>query len=454
MVALTYYLPDNAHSLRVTGCHDNVFESPISTDDIKQACGEPIRCHGNDIDELMLVYKESCFTFAVKNNVFCLTKIKISLASSFTPFTPQVNFIVSNSTRHPVNGLSISTNGLCTATKTFVHFGDHHQDILSKLGAANEVFYPARSDSAVLSYKHLGLALVMDTLSHTLTKIVLYANNPPHRDFCVYSRCPFELSISKTSVCTDYTSCDNLLVTAVTNWSVVAKYVESDQIRNIGALEHGSSTNNVCPFPNTTLYTLFNDVIFEITSTGNIATVTLLSHDSHMTHMYPQQRPSQTLFTEFNVDSLFIENDHNSDIESEDSFQSAQSSIRSDGSLEAPKDEKKTHRALLGTNLNIVIEQQAATECSMADDRLVYYHFTPHSPHSSDTVLYTSDTLQIFSSPSEPTPTLGEDDEFEIVSFDDLQEHTVATRTEADESSTLASVLTVNKQAIIKIVFS
>lgn len=438
LIAITYHLPDQAPSLHVIGCHDDTFKGPISTDDVKQVCGEPTSCHGDGVEKVSLVYKESCFTFKVKNNILCLRKIKIAYTDSFTALVPQVNFIVNNSP-HPITGLRV-----CNAfsTKAFVYFGDQYQDILSKLGAASEVFYPANSDSMTLSYKHLGLALVMDSHTHTLTKMVLYANNPPHRDFCVYSRCSFELSISKTSISTNYMSCDNLLVTPVTNWSIVTKFVGSDQIRNIGILKHGSSTNNICSFPNTTLYTLFDDIIFEVTSTGNIAAITVLSHDSHMTDSYSHQRPTQTLFKQINFETLdsLPKNDDDSDIELEDSFQSAQSSLRNEGSLEVPIYEKRMCKALVGTNLNIVVDQQEVAADHTTHDRWVYYHFTSHTPHthsphsshtphtshSPHTSLYKSDTLQIYSTPSEQHTATENEDEFQMVSFDDLQEHSKA----------------------------
>ncbi len=449
LIAITYHIPDHLPSLEVKGQTDEILKCPISTDDVKRVCGEPVSCHGDGIENVALVYKDACFTFDIRNHILVLTKIKIGCTISFTPTTPKINCIMDNST-NAIVGVCVTSSS--SEERTCLYFGDSQQDVLTKLGSASEVFYrelAGDSLTVVLSYIHLGLDVVMDALTNTTTKIVLHTNISDHREFCVYSRCFFQLSLTKTSVCTDYKSCDNLLVTPVTNWTAVKCFVDPEQIRYIGTVKLGASTNTDFPFPDTTLYVLFDQLILEVTSTGNIAAITLLSCDSNTNHsLHPLQVPTQAEFKKMTFSDLenSLEKDDDDSSDSlEDSFQSAQSSLQSEKDVEAVNNDKrsvaKEHNALVGSNVNIVINkcEPSTEEERSLDPCCLCYHFTsdspptphtPPTPHSPHTIVYESDTLRILSGPLELTTASLTDEEiqsYEMVSIDDNQEQSEVT---------------------------
>lgn len=79
-----------------------------------------------------------------------------------------------------------------------VTFGQTLGSVLQLLGNPNKEFY--RADCLVLNYLELGIDLVFDSTSSSLTKISLNSNNPKMPDFCFSERCFFEMKISKKSL--------------------------------------------------------------------------------------------------------------------------------------------------------------------------------------------------------------------------------------------------------------
>lgn len=70
-------------------------------------------------------------------------------------------------------------------------------DCIQKLGNPNKEYHKAVAGQLYLNYFELGLDVVVETHDHTVTKLVLYANNLHMPDFCFHDRCFFELNLTK-----------------------------------------------------------------------------------------------------------------------------------------------------------------------------------------------------------------------------------------------------------------
>ena len=432
---------------------------PIFAEDVRRVCGDPVSCHEESSKSLALVYEVACFTFEKKNDSMILSKIKIGLTGSTKIATPQTRVII-ESVSHRVVGVCIASEE--GKRMLSLYFGDHREDIASKLGSASEVFYredTGRPPAIILSYAHLGLAVVVDMHCNTVNKLVLHTNVPDHYEFCCYSRCFFQLSLTKSGPCTDCESCDNLLVTPVTNWSEVKSYMDDNRIKTIGTIQYLPSTNCTYPFPNTSLHVLSDDIIFEVTSKGAIAKVTLLSHDNHVTHLYEEPKPVFHLQKHFKkVMHNYSRNSSPSSDEfydcPNDSFQSAQSSLVSSDqhttseppSTEQCSDEATSeHKVLVGPNVNIVAHRIKPSAVPSLEHPCVLYQFLDlshiadaqhtyidHLKHitADQTVtdliehntVYESDTLRILTCSMEQCDLhlpLDDLQSFEMVSLDD-----------------------------------
>ena len=199
--------------------------------------------------------------------------------------------------QHPSPGGSAIKTVKCR-----VQFGDHCQDVMSKLGAPARVFYkqedkmrihgirgtplnpgaslnnaspesvqPPQSDF-FFNYFTLGFDVLFDAETNRAKKFILHTNYPGHCDFNIYHRCYFELNLSSSFGGRPA----SVAVTAVTKWDTLSESVRASTKPVVLHRANSSSAGN--PFGSTFCYG-YQNVIFEVMANGHIASLTLYQNN-------------------------------------------------------------------------------------------------------------------------------------------------------------------------------
>jgi len=189
--------------------------------------------------------------------------------------------------------------------------------------------------------------VLFDAQRSQVSKIVLHTNIPNQFEFGFYCRCFFQFSISTDCVST-ICSGESLLVTPTTNWNIIRNQAKSDHVRHLRICHYSPSTNTFYPFGDTSLWTLFGQLIVETTSSNYITKITLLAPDRNtvlsaklakqniantMSALHPDVREEETEFEVKVQKELQIDKSGTSDTDEEfqdcqeESFHSAESSL-------------------------------------------------------------------------------------------------------------------------------
>lgn len=183
-----------------------------------------------------------------------------------------------------------------------VKFGDSCQEVTGALGSPNKVFYKAedkmkihspnahklvtsRSSDYFYNYFTLGLDILFDAKTHSVTKFILHTNYPGHYNFNMYYRCNFQIMLSKErtksteSVSLDISEKFPHVINACTKWDTIQETLLKPNERPV-VLNRASSTNTTNPFGSTFCYGC-QDMIFEVMPNNHIASVTLY-HQSRL----------------------------------------------------------------------------------------------------------------------------------------------------------------------------
>ena len=421
-----------------------------------------MQSYSNEEKAAYLIYDGTCFVFAFHNptrrdlsNLKELSEVKswlvevrvapaanckllelecgFSLAKrSVLDFQlPEVHCIVHEPSRM-VTGLEIAyaCNNESTedpSPSKCVSFGDKSEDVLASLGSPDHLYYSDQCHYQQMGalanyqnllkysdlhseysfcYRHLGIDVLFDAQRNQVSKLVLHTNVPNQFEFGFYSRCFYKLTISQDGM--SITSSDNsLLVTPTTNWNVVKSHVESSHARHLKVCRYSPSTNTFYPFGNTSLWTLFDQLIVETTDSGHIAKITLLAPNratilcaktgkQNLTSTKSTLRPViKEVETTFQL-KIHREEKHttvDSDKEfhdcPEDSFHSAESSLASTQteaiSLNATRDLQEdftiltiTEKAYFSHNVNAII----TNGCNSSASTQSFGSLPDHSPNS------------------------------------------------------------------------
>ena len=467
--SVTYNLPSScknkSHEIWGTYCLSS--KHAISVQSAIDHFGKPkrflIQSYSNEGKAAYLIYDGTCFVFAFHNptrrdlsNLKELSEVKswlmevrvappanckllelecgFSLAKrSVLDFQlPEVHCIVHEPSRR-VTGLEIAyacnnegTEDVTSLSKC-VSFGDKSEDVLASLGSPDHLYYSDQCHCQQMGtlanyrnllkysdlhseysfcYRHLGIDVLFDAQRNQVSKLVLHTNVPNQFEFGFYSRCFYKLSISRDGMSIT-SSDDSLLVTPTTNWNVVKSHVESSHARHLKVCRYSPSTNTFYPFGNTSLWTLFDQLIVETTDSDHIAKITLLAPNratilcaktdkQNLTCTKSTLRPViKEVETTFQV-KIRREEKHttvDSDKEfqdcPEDSFHSAESSIASTQteaiSLDAIRDLQEdfttltiTEKAYFSRNVNAII----TNGCNSSASTQNYGRLPDHSPNS------------------------------------------------------------------------
>ena len=209
----------------------------------------------------------------------------------------EIRLVVEAGTRS-ARGVEIHVRGTGAENEARkVIFGATPQDVLLTLGCPDNVWYkedhhvhlcgypPQRANPAAggvyFSYRRLGLSFLIDTKPQQVKKIVLHTNVPGYFEFCTYSRCHFKASLTSGGLAAGED--DSFLLMPETKWGTVVRNVDADRIRHLGRCLYEPSTNSCYPFPPTTLWGLFDQLVVETTSHDDIAKVTIAAPDNAMT---------------------------------------------------------------------------------------------------------------------------------------------------------------------------
>eukprot|EP00042_Codosiga_hollandica_P054552 m.740698 g.740698 ORF g.740698 m.740698 type:complete len:430 (-) comp58930_c0_seq4:86-1375(-) len=90
---------------------------------------------------------------------------------------------------HPARGLTF------TKTSKRGSFGDTPQDLLSEIGAPDEITYKQDSSDYFFNYFSRGVDFLFNGQTHQVIKIILHSNHVAHYDFSIYSRCNFQIDL-------------------------------------------------------------------------------------------------------------------------------------------------------------------------------------------------------------------------------------------------------------------
>ena len=425
----------------------------VSVEDVKALFGKPVNESGFNVtnERTVIAYKGVSFLFTLPNTSSKLTLpntsskpqlTEIRVASSldselaklwYPTFLAKVipqDFSVSrlqivvDANSSVITGVQLTH---CQADQqqiqAILSFGDHLQDVISKLGCADRVYYKdsdhfshigslARFQhcsadttvSIVLNYFYLGLDAVFDSQKNTVTKIIMHTNVRDQSDYCSYSRCMFVFSISKTGVAIDRTLDETLFVCPDTNWSVIQSFVEPDCCQKLAKCHFGPSTNSNYPFHDTSLHTLSNQMIVETTWSSDIASITLLAPSTsvvnhsqrHTINQAHSLLPTREVEVEIQLSlpaTKFVPDRGESIITcDDDDFHSAESSLTGlpHADVESQTESKVSSvqslhhiysipvKAFYGPNVNVIVcssETFRSTSTYDSHTRMLVYHF-------------------------------------------------------------------------------
>jgi len=342
--AVNYTVQMNQNSIwEISGSHNINKEQPLSVEDILHVFGESVKvftaAHG---EILKLLYDGVCFVFsveetqpkmdslmAIKELNTQLTKIRliptehsphfkylINRELSIKPnvdlslynlvqvgliLEKQFNRVMGISLTFPVaknNGETTSEDEENMSLIKRVYFGQSCQCVLQILGSPDSVYYQERPTTKlflsgehnqrhacqqfVYNYLCLGVDIVFDAGTKQVKKFIFHTNIPNHVEFNVYSRCFFKFGVTESG----YAKKEKcFLIHPGVDWKEVAQFFTGSQgLKFLSKLQRGESTNALCPFPLSSLWLLFNQLMFEITPSDNIATVYVCSvpGDEHL----------------------------------------------------------------------------------------------------------------------------------------------------------------------------
>lgn len=184
-----------------------------------------------------------------------------------------------------------------------IRFGDSCQEVTGALGSPSKVFYKAedkmkihspnahklvtsRSSDYFFNYYSLGLDILFDARTHSVTKFILHTNYPGHYNFNIYYRCDYKIVLSQErtksteSIALDASEKPPHVITAFTKWDTIQDFLLKPNAQPV-ILNRSSSTNTTNPFGSTICHG-YQDMIFEVMQNKHIASLTL----------YHQRRPS------------------------------------------------------------------------------------------------------------------------------------------------------------------
>eukprot|EP01147_Barroeca_monosierra_P002397 gene2397-5344_t len=229
---------------------------------------------------------------------------------------------------HVPSELIVKHAGLNYFEVVHLNFGDTCQDALALLGPPKDIFYKSEDKTKIfskmpanqatdffLNYPSLGIDILFDGLTKRISKFVLHTNLPGHFDFGQYAKCNFQLIINKDQIKSesssqsigasvvldqpqpqstaltlislddheDSESCstshqDDIKVNPEMQWETARKVLGSVLTKEV-VYNHPLTPNTSNPFGPTTLWGI-EGAIFEVVSTGKIATVTLFTTKS------------------------------------------------------------------------------------------------------------------------------------------------------------------------------
>lgn len=179
-----------------------------------------------------------------------------------------------------------------------IYFGQSCQCVLQTLGSPDSVYYQERPTTKLLlsgeySQKHvcqqfvynylcLGVDIVFDVGTKQVKKFIFHTNLPNHVEFNIYGRCFFKFGVTENGYAKEG-KC--FLIHPGVDWKEVENFFTGSQVlKFLSKLQRNESTNALCPFPLSSLWLLFNQLLFEITPSNNIATVYVcsVSGDEHL----------------------------------------------------------------------------------------------------------------------------------------------------------------------------
>ena len=134
----------------------------------------------------------------------------------------------------------------------------------------------------VYNYLCLGVDIVFDIVTKQVKKFIFHTNLPNHVEFNIYSRCFFKFGLTENGYAKEG-KC--FLIHPGIDWKEVENFFTGSQVlKFLSKLRRNESTNALCPFPLSSLWLLFNQLLFEVMPSNNIATVYVCSvpGDEHL----------------------------------------------------------------------------------------------------------------------------------------------------------------------------
>ena len=314
---------------KLSGSCDIVQHRPLTAQDFISALGDPLQVFTVPQGQVLkLLYDGACFIFELVHPIAQVEDIqKVESHLTDVRLVPmegsqfrclidrvfplhskdlslygvvQIGLVIENIFDQVV-GINVTlpsmedddSSSLLTNATTYsrrVYFGQSCQCVMASLGAPDFVHYqqsptallmlPPRSHSGavpqqfIFNYIQFGLDIVFDVDAKQVKKFIFHSNLPDHVDVNIYNRCFYKFGITETGFAKKGHS---LLVHPGVTWSTVTRYVTESSVKLLSKLHRNDSTNALYPHPPTSVWTLFNQLICEVTAGDYIATISLCS---------------------------------------------------------------------------------------------------------------------------------------------------------------------------------
>ena len=323
--AINYTVPTQSKpnaSWKISGSYDISKHRPLTVQDFVSEFGDPLHVFSVPQENVKLLYDGLCLIFKLNHPLSkendikklgcnltdvrliptegshfkCLVERTLSIHSLDLSLygVVQIGLIIEEK-YDQVAGINVTfpaCDNLSTSStySTRVYFGQSCQCVMASLGSPDFVYYqqtptthlmiPPRNhlksapQQFIFNYREFGLDVVFDVEAKQVKKFIFHSNLPDHVDVNMYSRCFYKFGITEMGFAKKGPS---FLVHPGINWSAVASYVAGTHVRLLHKIHRGDSTNALYPYPLSTLWVLFDQLVCEVTESNCIATISVCS---------------------------------------------------------------------------------------------------------------------------------------------------------------------------------